>query len=104
MKVCRKLHFQNVPFLFQGKSLSIICGAIKWLKDHNEHKKKLLSDQIAVLELEKEKFANEEQDWFTSQSKEIEVTRKLNELKVSSLYLEIIIYSFKKLLVIYLSR
>lgn len=65
-----------------GKSLSIICGAIKWLKDHNEYRKGSLSEQIKTLETEKQQLSNEEKDWFTSQSKEMEVTRKLNALKI----------------------
>ncbi|CAG9766636.1 unnamed protein product [Ceutorhynchus assimilis] len=64
-----------------GKSLSIICGALKWLKDQNSHRKRTLADQILLLDQEKQKLAADD-DWFTAQSKEIEVTRKLNELKI----------------------
>ncbi|XP_030765068.1 ATP-dependent DNA helicase DDX11 [Sitophilus oryzae] len=65
-----------------GKSLSIICGAIKWLKDHEQREKDALSEQITSLELEKVELAKEEKDWFKAQSKEIIITQKLNHLKI----------------------
>ncbi|XP_050294645.1 ATP-dependent DNA helicase DDX11 [Anthonomus grandis grandis] len=65
-----------------GKSLSIICGALKWLKDHDEHERQHLNDQITTLEEKKELLAIDETDWFSSQSKEIEITGKLNKLKL----------------------
>ncbi|KAJ8943644.1 hypothetical protein NQ318_005646 [Aromia moschata] len=52
-----------------GKSLSIICGAIRWLKDHNTFIRKQLSESISKLELEKQKIAADGNDWLSSQSK-----------------------------------
>lgn len=71
-------------FYFQGKSLSIICGALKWLIDHNEWERNKLTTQIKSLESEKQKLSSEITDWLCSQSKEIEVTRKLNSLKLEN--------------------
>ncbi|KAH1026433.1 hypothetical protein HUJ05_000103 [Dendroctonus ponderosae] len=65
-----------------GKSLSIICGAIKWLKDFNNNSKQTLSAHIEALEQEKQNYASEEKDWFNAQSKGIEITRILNGLKI----------------------
>lgn len=66
----------------KGKSLSIICGALNWLVDHDEWERNRLSTQIKSLENEKQKLASETTDWLCSQSKEMEVTRKLNSLKL----------------------
>ncbi|KAJ8975064.1 hypothetical protein NQ317_005781 [Molorchus minor] len=65
-----------------GKSLSIICGAIKWLKDHDAFIRKQYEKRISNLEAEKQKFAFENSDWLSSQSKEIEITHMLNSLKI----------------------
>ncbi|XP_022912815.2 ATP-dependent DNA helicase DDX11 [Onthophagus taurus] len=64
-----------------GKSLSIICGAIKWLKDHNVREREDLSNQIAELE-EKKKVLDNDEDWFNAQSKGIEINNKLRELQL----------------------
>lgn len=64
----------------QGKSLSIICGAIKWLKDHKELEKEQLFNDIFKLETEKQNI--EETDWLTAQTKEIAISKRLNELKL----------------------
>ncbi|XP_066150180.1 ATP-dependent DNA helicase DDX11 [Euwallacea fornicatus] len=65
-----------------GKSLSIVCGAIKWLKDHNQQMKQDFIDKITLLENEKQMYENQESDWFSAQSKGIKITQKLNELKI----------------------
>lgn len=65
----------------QGKSLSIICGAIKWLKDHKQLEKQNLLDELAKCEEEKKENA-EANDWLSSQSKEIEISKRLNDLKL----------------------
>lgn len=69
-------------FLNQGKSLSIICGALKWLKDHNELIHTNLEETINNLQLDKEKLQSSSNDWLSSQAKEIELNRKLQEIKV----------------------
>ncbi|KAG5897915.1 hypothetical protein JTB14_014032 [Gonioctena quinquepunctata] len=65
-----------------GKSLSIICGAIRWLKDRNEFERTSVSQEIAKVETEKQKVASETTDWLESQAKERELTDKLNLLRI----------------------
>lgn len=65
-----------------GKSLSIICGAIKWLKDYNELKQNSLKDKIKELQQQIKELQSESTDWLTSQSKEIEISRELHKLKL----------------------
>ncbi|XP_044749872.1 ATP-dependent DNA helicase DDX11 isoform X2 [Coccinella septempunctata] len=64
-----------------GKSLSIICGATRWLKDHNEAQRKVLSDLVEQYQVEKEKLSKETTDWLILQSKEIEISRKLDRIR-----------------------
>ncbi|RZB39133.1 putative ATP-dependent RNA helicase DDX11, partial [Asbolus verrucosus] len=68
--------------LYQGKSLSIICGAIRWLKDHNNREKNALKTRIDALELQKRNITSNSSDWLSTQSQEIELTRQINELKI----------------------
>ncbi|KAJ3659284.1 hypothetical protein Zmor_010980 [Zophobas morio] len=65
-----------------GKSLSIICGAIRWLKDHNNYEREWLESQIIELQNQKCKVSSNTSDWLSTQSQEIELTRKINELKI----------------------
>nr|XP_023012292.1 ATP-dependent DNA helicase DDX11 isoform X4 [Leptinotarsa decemlineata] len=65
-----------------GKSLSIICGAIRWLKDHNKFERECLCRTVANLEIEKQIIASETTDWLASQAKEREITDKLHSLKI----------------------
>lgn len=37
--------------MFQGKSLSLCCGAIQWLNDHNAKEKASLADEIEKLKI-----------------------------------------------------
>lgn len=58
-----------------GKTLSIICGALKWLIDNQEKQKKLLIDKKEELEnkikeIEKKNAA----DWFLVQTEKIELS------------------------------
>ncbi|XP_060530615.1 ATP-dependent DNA helicase DDX11 [Cylas formicarius] len=64
-----------------GKSLSIICGVLKWLEDHNHSQMETLSNNIESLELEKAKLAEDSKDWFTSQTRAMEISQKLDLLK-----------------------
>lgn len=73
---------QSSITLFQGKSLSIICGAVRWLKDHNNYEREVLKLQIQELEEKKKQISTDSTDWITSQSKEIEITRQITELKI----------------------
>ncbi|XP_025835047.1 putative ATP-dependent RNA helicase DDX11-like protein 8 isoform X3 [Agrilus planipennis] len=65
-----------------GKSLSIICGALKWLHDRNKTNEELLKSEIEILEKKKAELESETADWLTSKSEEINVTRKINLLKL----------------------
>ncbi|KAK9753886.1 DEAD 2 [Popillia japonica] len=56
-----------------GKSLSIICAAIRWLKDHNERERKILSEEIDVLERKKDELDKEVGDWITAQAEGVEI-------------------------------
>lgn len=61
-----------------GKTMSIICGAAKWLIDHEKHKKQQLQSEIKELEQKLESLKiDDEGDWFSTQTKQIE----LNSLK-----------------------
>lgn len=62
--------------------MSIICGALKWLKDHNDLVHSNLEEKISELQLDKEKLQSSSNDWLSTQAKEIELNRKLQEIKV----------------------
>ncbi|XP_068203426.1 ATP-dependent DNA helicase DDX11 isoform X1 [Palaemon carinicauda] len=53
-----------------GKSLSIICGALTWLRDHNEHLKAELLKKIK--EGEKAAADDSDPDWFSAAAKKQE--------------------------------
>ncbi|XP_015834926.2 ATP-dependent DNA helicase DDX11 [Tribolium castaneum] len=65
-----------------GKSLSILCGAIRWLKDHNMYERENLKLQIEELELKKRKVSGNSSDWLSAQAQEIDLNRQINELKI----------------------
>ncbi|CAG5096283.1 Similar to ddx11: ATP-dependent DNA helicase DDX11 (Danio rerio), partial [Cotesia congregata] len=57
-----------------GKSLSIICGALKWLTDHEKNKKDILDKQLADLNARLKEISEESKgDWFVEQTKQIKV-------------------------------
>lgn len=64
-----------------GKSLSIICGALKWLVDTENHTKESLLSQIAELD-EKLKEITEKNagNWFTEQTEQILLNKEKREL------------------------
>uniref|UniRef100_A0A1B6DBS7 Helicase ATP-binding domain-containing protein n=1 Tax=Clastoptera arizonana TaxID=38151 RepID=A0A1B6DBS7_9HEMI len=70
-----------------GKSLSIICGALCWLKDHERREKQVLEDKIESLKKEIVLVGNLD-DWVKSQSRALELEheqkileQKLNKMK-----------------------
>ncbi|XP_035222077.1 ATP-dependent DNA helicase DDX11-like isoform X2 [Stegodyphus dumicola] len=69
-----------------GKSLSIICGALKWLKDFQENKKAELQNIL------KENCEDTEDDWFNNflkkQEKAFKVEDAKKELKILNEYEE----------------
>lgn len=60
--------------------MSIICGALCWLKDHLEREKSSLTVQIEKLKLEESKLANDG-DWITGQSLKLEAERERRKLE-----------------------
>lgn len=66
--------------IFQGKSLSIICGALCWLKDHLEREKSSLTVQIEKLKLQESKLASDG-DWITGQSLKLQAERERRKLE-----------------------
>ncbi len=46
---------ENFTYLKKGKSLSLICGSLKWLKDFKENQQKELEKLKAEEEEEKKK-------------------------------------------------
>jgi chromosome transmission fidelity protein 1 len=71
-----------------GKTLSIICGSLKWLLDHQEKQKNCLIEKERELDHKiKNLKANNESDWFSIQTEQIElnvekqsIQKKLNAL------------------------
>lgn len=63
--------------------MSIICGAIRWLKDHNERAHSMLMKQINNLEGEKQKLSTERAvDWLNANAREIELSHLLYRIKL----------------------
>ncbi|XP_034946686.1 ATP-dependent DNA helicase DDX11 [Chelonus insularis] len=57
-----------------GKSLSIICGAFKWLVDYEKHYKDSLEVQLKDFDNKLEEIKKEfKQDWFAEQTAEIKI-------------------------------
>lgn len=55
-----------------GKTLSVICGAVKWLLDHEEKQKSTLTEKKAELDSKiKEMEAKNVNDWFSVQTEQI---------------------------------
>lgn len=65
-----------------GKTLSIICGALKWLLDHETQQRDDLVEKIREIDAElasiKEENAN---DWFSLQTKQMELNLQRQTLK-----------------------
>jgi chromosome transmission fidelity protein 1 len=59
-------------YILQGKSLSLICGALKWLKDHEEREKRELTNHLSELKISE---TADDGDWLSAQSKNIEKER-----------------------------
>lgn len=62
--------------------MSIICGALRWLKDHNLRERSCLEDKIEKLQREIDALAKDSTDWLSSQGKELEIKRVLNQFKI----------------------
>jgi len=73
--------------LFQGKTLSIICGAVLWLLDHEKRELRQLKATLAMISKINDEYNNDDDDWILGQAKVIEQQRKIYEinLKIQSL-------------------
>ncbi|KAK9511713.1 hypothetical protein O3M35_000321 [Rhynocoris fuscipes] len=60
-----------------GKSLSIICGALTWLRNHEEREVKILEDALKDIKLNTEPS----DDWFSEQIKAIAVDSTVKKIK-----------------------
>lgn len=67
---------------FQGKSLSIICGTIRWMKDYTVAQREVLTEILQEYQIQKEKLKEVNSGWLALQSKEIEMNRKLDHIKL----------------------
>lgn len=64
-----------------GKSLSLICGALKWLIDHEKWKKQELNSIIAEIDNKIKDCKKPSDDWFTMQAEQIELNRQREPLQ-----------------------
>ncbi|XP_029157504.1 ATP-dependent DNA helicase DDX11 [Nylanderia fulva] len=64
-----------------GKSLSLICGALKWLIDHEKWKKQELSSTIAEIDDKLKNCKKPSDDWFTVQTEQIELNAQKQPLE-----------------------
>ncbi|OAD58660.1 ATP-dependent RNA helicase CHL1 [Eufriesea mexicana] len=62
-----------------GKSMSIICGALKWLLDHEELQKNHLTIAISELDVQIKKCTNSSNNWFSVQIETNNLVNKINE-------------------------
>ncbi|XP_046688311.1 ATP-dependent DNA helicase chl1-like, partial [Homalodisca vitripennis] len=63
-----------------GKSLSIICGSLRWLYDHLARERNVLESQIQALK-KKETQIEDEGDWISGQSQKLEAERERRKLE-----------------------
>ncbi|XP_076648589.1 ATP-dependent DNA helicase DDX11 isoform X2 [Halictus rubicundus] len=70
-----------------GKSMSIICGALKWLIDHEESEKDELNTAISELDKKIDSHSNTSDDWLFVQTEQMKlnaekqiIQRKLNSI------------------------
>ncbi|XP_014208174.1 ATP-dependent DNA helicase DDX11 [Copidosoma floridanum] len=65
-----------------GKTLSIICGTLKWLIDHKNKQKLNITDQKADLERKSKKIEdNNVSDWFSAQTEKIKINVEKQSLQ-----------------------
>lgn len=64
-----------------GKSLSLICGALKWLIDHEKWKKQELTSTIAEIDNKLKNCEKPSDDWFTVQTEQIELNTQKQPLE-----------------------
>lgn len=64
-----------------GKSLSLICGTLKWLIDHEKWKKQELISIIAEIDNKIKNCEKPSDDWFTVQTEQIELNKEKEPLQ-----------------------
>ncbi|XP_050454703.1 ATP-dependent DNA helicase DDX11 isoform X2 [Cataglyphis hispanica] len=64
-----------------GKSLSLICGALRWLIDHEKWKKQEINSIIAEIDNKIKNCKKPSDDWFTMQTEQIELNRQREPLQ-----------------------
>lgn len=64
-----------------GKSLSLICGALKWLIDHEKWKKQELISIIMEIDNKIKNYEKSSDDWFTVQTEQIELNKQREPLQ-----------------------
>ncbi|KOC60185.1 putative ATP-dependent RNA helicase DDX11 [Habropoda laboriosa] len=62
-----------------GKSMSIICGALKWLLDYEEFQKNELNTAISELDAKIKECTNSSDNWFSVQTLPNVLINKINE-------------------------
>lgn len=64
-----------------GKSLSIICGALKWLVDHEKWRKQELTSAIAQMDDKLKNYEESSDDWFTVQTEKMKLNSEKQPLE-----------------------
>ncbi|XP_018054868.1 PREDICTED: probable ATP-dependent DNA helicase DDX11 [Atta colombica] len=64
-----------------GKSLSLICGALKWLVDHERWRKEELTSTIAQIDDKLKSCEKLSDNWFTVQTEQIELNAEKQPLQ-----------------------
>ncbi|XP_012217109.2 ATP-dependent DNA helicase DDX11 [Linepithema humile] len=64
-----------------GKSLSIICGALKWLVDHEKWRKQELTSAIAQIDDKLKNCVESSVHWFTVQTEKMELNTEKQPLE-----------------------
>lgn len=64
-----------------GKSLSLICGALRWLVDHEGRRKRELTSAIAEIDGKIKSCEKPSDNWFTVQTEQIELNAEKQPLQ-----------------------
>ncbi|XP_026670110.1 ATP-dependent DNA helicase DDX11 isoform X2 [Ceratina calcarata] len=70
-----------------GKSMSIICGSLKWLLDYEEGERDKLNHTISELDEQIKKCSHSSKNWFSVQTEQIELNtkRQILQAKLNSI-------------------